>query len=580
MIRGGKGNKRFFVPALILLTVLSAEYGIRPAWASDRLADFSNIVHELDAEAEAPAESNKKSGTSQQTALPPAVKQSAVTPPAVKQPAVKQPAATSPAVKQPEVKKPEVKQTEVKQSETKLPEAKRPAAKLPEVKQTDDRQSEVRQPRAKQYAAKTQQPAVKQSSAKQTDAAPAAVMKPGVNLPAGKQPAAGKASSVKAAASRTVAFHGAQARLVSVHELLLTAGAENRMSGKQAQDDGKAAGEGEISKSSQSQASARVVSGEGGDRLLSFASIVREAEAEAGIEDSDPENEPVLSASGHEDDERLSGLSKLAEDADGGDTPEDARLQEFAHLADEQGGEGADARLLEFAALSGGDADIADDRIVALARVSEEREEEMERKYGPRIEDNIVTSPGDYNDGDRVVATANTKRSSRGYYASGSWDRRDKDRSESGIGRLLESLYPELKDKDKGDGRGSRKSDKGFSVSGLFDDLKDKVSSFVYSDEDTVCLGTFTLTAYDACIKCCGKTDGITSTGTHAKAGRTIAVDPRVIPYGSKVMINGHVYIAEDTGGAIKGNKIDVYLDTHEQAVNFGRRTAEVYLVK
>lgn len=50
-------------------------------------------------------------------------------------------------------------------------------------------------------------------------------------------------------------------------------------------------------------------------------------------------------------------------------------------------------------------------------------------------------------------------------------------------------------------------------------------------------LGEFRLTAYCPCMKCCGKTDGITSTGTTAAEGRTIAVDPRVIPYGSAVTI-------------------------------------------
>ena len=50
-------------------------------------------------------------------------------------------------------------------------------------------------------------------------------------------------------------------------------------------------------------------------------------------------------------------------------------------------------------------------------------------------------------------------------------------------------------------------------------------------------LGEFKLTAYCPCMKCCGKTDGITATGTTATEGRTIAVDPRVIPYGSTVTI-------------------------------------------
>lgn len=91
-------------------------------------------------------------------------------------------------------------------------------------------------------------------------------------------------------------------------------------------------------------------------------------------------------------------------------------------------------------------------------------------------------------------------------------------------------------------------------------------------------LGIFTITAYCSCEKCCGKSDGITSTGTKATAGRTIAVDPNVIPYGTEILINGHTYIAEDCGGAIKGNRIDVYFDTHNEAVVFGRQQTEVFI--
>lgn len=95
-------------------------------------------------------------------------------------------------------------------------------------------------------------------------------------------------------------------------------------------------------------------------------------------------------------------------------------------------------------------------------------------------------------------------------------------------------------------------------------------------------IGEFTLTAYCPCMKCCGKTDGITSTGTTATEGRTIAVDPRVIPYGSTVTIyfadsTSHTYTAEDCGGAIKENRIDVFFDDHQAAREFGVQTAYVY---
>ena len=93
-------------------------------------------------------------------------------------------------------------------------------------------------------------------------------------------------------------------------------------------------------------------------------------------------------------------------------------------------------------------------------------------------------------------------------------------------------------------------------------------------------LGTFKLTAYCACEKCCGKSDGITATGTKATANRTIAVDKTVIPYGTTVIINGNEYVAEDAGGAIKGNIIDIFFDDHEEALNFGVQYADVYVKK
>ena len=105
-------------------------------------------------------------------------------------------------------------------------------------------------------------------------------------------------------------------------------------------------------------------------------------------------------------------------------------------------------------------------------------------------------------------------------------------------------------------------------------------------------LGEFKLTAYCSCEKCCGewalnrpkdengKDIVYGSTGTILVAGTSIATDPSVIPYGSQVEINGHIYTAHDTGGAIQGNRIDVYFDSHQDALNFGVQYADVYLVK
>ena len=91
---------------------------------------------------------------------------------------------------------------------------------------------------------------------------------------------------------------------------------------------------------------------------------------------------------------------------------------------------------------------------------------------------------------------------------------------------------------------------------------------------------TATLTAYCPCVKCCGKSDGITASGTQATAGRTVAVDTRLIPYGTEISIDGKTYIAEDCGGKVKGYTIDVFFNSHEEALNFGRQTKIVKIYK
>jgi uncharacterized protein YabE (DUF348 family) len=88
--------------------------------------------------------------------------------------------------------------------------------------------------------------------------------------------------------------------------------------------------------------------------------------------------------------------------------------------------------------------------------------------------------------------------------------------------------------------------------------------------------------------KCTGKyNDGYTYTGVRAVAGtgrednpNIIAVDPRVIPLGSRVYIDGYGYaVAADIGGAIKGNRIDLLFDDHDTAWWFGRKRLRVYLL-
>ena len=98
-------------------------------------------------------------------------------------------------------------------------------------------------------------------------------------------------------------------------------------------------------------------------------------------------------------------------------------------------------------------------------------------------------------------------------------------------------------------------------------------------------LGLFELTAYCPCSACCGKNDGITATGTVATEGRTVAVDPSVIPYGTTIEViypdgSRARYVAEDCGGAIKAQRLDVFFADHQTAREYGVRTAYVFLVR
>lgn len=93
-------------------------------------------------------------------------------------------------------------------------------------------------------------------------------------------------------------------------------------------------------------------------------------------------------------------------------------------------------------------------------------------------------------------------------------------------------------------------------------------------------LGVFKTTGYCPCRACSEGWGRHTSTGAIAAASHTIAVDPRVIPYGSKVMVNGVVYTAEDRGGGVKGNHIDIFYNTHGETRQHGLQNAEVFLVQ
>lgn len=126
---------------------------------------------------------------------------------------------------------------------------------------------------------------------------------------------------------------------------------------------------------------------------------------------------------------------------------------------------------------------------------------------------------------------------------------------------------------------------------------KDNIlSNFNKDAQNVVFAGRFKLTAYCPCERCCdeyaenrpidknGQMIVETATGANAYENHTIAVDPKVIPYGTIVVIerNGvyYKYIAEDCGGAIKNKRIDIFFNSHTTACEFGVRYGKVYLIQ
>lgn len=111
-------------------------------------------------------------------------------------------------------------------------------------------------------------------------------------------------------------------------------------------------------------------------------------------------------------------------------------------------------------------------------------------------------------------------------------------------------------------------------------------------EPEYVSLGEFKLTAYCGCSKCCGvwgenrpvdsegKTIVMTAGGYRAAEGITVAADTNVLPFGTKIYIDGHEYTVQDRGGAVNGNKIDIYFENHQDALNFGVQYKEVFILK
>ena len=94
-------------------------------------------------------------------------------------------------------------------------------------------------------------------------------------------------------------------------------------------------------------------------------------------------------------------------------------------------------------------------------------------------------------------------------------------------------------------------------------------------------LGEFQVTGYCSCTICCGeKEERLTKSETVPRASHTIAADPSVIPLGTRIVIDDVIYTVEDTGKAVKGMRLDIFFDSHEEAVRYGRQEKYAYLVE
>lgn len=91
-------------------------------------------------------------------------------------------------------------------------------------------------------------------------------------------------------------------------------------------------------------------------------------------------------------------------------------------------------------------------------------------------------------------------------------------------------------------------------------------------------LGTFRISGYCGCERCCGD-NTYTYSGVLPKANHTLSADLNQFPIGTKLWIGGIVYTVEDMGSGIDGNRLDIYFDTHEEALDYGLQDVEVFAV-
>lgn len=115
----------------------------------------------------------------------------------------------------------------------------------------------------------------------------------------------------------------------------------------------------------------------------------------------------------------------------------------------------------------------------------------------------------------------------------------------------------------------------------LYDQLKHSQTDLEVLKQNKVAyIGQFKITYYCACEQCCGKTDGITASGVKAQEGVTVAADTSILPFGTKIYIKGIGWrTVQDRGGSIKGNKLDIYISSHNDPMPYNIQNLDVWVV-
>ena len=130
--------------------------------------------------------------------------------------------------------------------------------------------------------------------------------------------------------------------------------------------------------------------------------------------------------------------------------------------------------------------------------------------------------------------------------------------------------------------------DQAIEITNLNKSNKDLSSQLAYIESDlenlkqnkVAYIGKYKITYYCSCKQCCGKDDGITASGVKVQEGVTVAADTSILPFGTQIYIKGIGWrTVQDRGGAIKGNRLDIYIPSHNDPMPYNVQNLDVWVM-